>query len=250
MKPEEIFKYSQLIENADWILFPSYRLVNLMAYVFKKPIFPNLSTYYLGFDKIEMTRAFLIRFPRHTPHTIICSNEDHNIEMILDTMPLPFVAKEIRNSQGKGTCLIQNRKDLKRFADQNDMLYIQEKLDIDRDLRIVWAGDRIVTAYWRIAPYGGFLNNLSAGGSIHFNDIPEEALLLIQSVCQTLNINYAGFDIAISEGHCYLLEYNLFFGTQALNEKKIPLNTIIYQYLLNQIIKNIPPQNPIIPRAA
>lgn len=250
IKPEEVFKRSLEIEQSDWILFPPHSLMNLVAYAFGKKIFPSVNTYHLGFDKIQMTRAFMIRFPKQTPQTQICSSTENNIERILDNMTFPFVVKEVRNACGRGVFLVKNRNEFLKYANTNEILYIQEYLEINRDLRVVWVGNQVVLAYWRIAPSGGFLNNISAGGEIDYNNIPTEALDLVSQICTILNINYAGFDIAILNGHCYLLEYNLFFGTQALNDRKINLSPIIHQYLLDQSANNIPPQNPKIPKAA
>ncbi|MBN1781946.1 hypothetical protein JW948_12515 [bacterium] len=248
MKPEEIFRKTADLKNADWILFPPYGLLNLMAYAFHKSVFPSLNTYHLGFDKVQMTRSFMVRFPEQTPETLIMPAGDNSLEMILDRMRFPFVAKEVRNARGKGVFLIRERKELQDYINKNETLYIQEYLDIRRDLRVVWVADRVVLAYWRTAPPGGFLNNVAAGGSIDYGDIPEQALQLVGEVCRSLNINYAGFDIAEVNGHFYLLEYNLFFGTQALGEKKIQLGPIIHQYLLEQS-RTVTPLKPLLPKA-
>ena len=249
VKPEAVFKNVSSLQDADWIVFPPYHLVNLMAYVFQKPVFPSINTYHLGFDKVQMTRAFMLQFAANTPHTLIYPAENYYIDVILDQMTFPFVVKEVRNSQGRGVFLIENKKEFIKFAERNEILYVQEYLEIDRDLRVVWVGDRVVLAYWRIGQEGMFLNNVAAGGHIDYENIPEEALLLVKTVCQKLHLNYAGFDVAVSNGSYYLLEYNLFFGTQALNEKKIALGPIIYQYLLEQSRDKLTPLRPILPTA-
>ena len=248
IKPEDIFRKAADLKHADWVLFPPHHLVNLMAFAFQRSVFPSINTYHLGFDKIQMTRAFMVRFPENTPHTMILPKQDHAMERIPDQMTFPFVVKEVRNSQGKGVFLVKNRSEFMAYAKENEILYAQEYLDIHRDLRVVWVGNKVVLAYWRVAAPGGFLNNVAAGGTIDYDNIPEEAIRLVTQVCRTLNIDYAGFDVAESDGHYYLLEYNLFFGTQALNDKKIPLPSIIYQYLLEQT-NNITPRNPVLPLA-
>ena len=62
------------------------------------------------------------------------------------------------------------------YVDNNEVLYIQEKLPIDRDLRIVYVGDRVVASYWRIAAEGSFHNNIAKGGSYDFGNIPSGAV--------------------------------------------------------------------------
>jgi ribosomal protein S6--L-glutamate ligase len=249
VKPEDIFQKSSDLRDADWILFPPHSLVNLIAFAFQKPIFPSISTYHLGFDKIQMTRAFLARFPEHTPRTLIGPAQEFYIEKILDEMSFPFIVKENRNAQGKGVFLVKNRSDFMTYARQNEVLYVQEYLEIQRDLRVVWVGDRVVLAYWRIAAPGALLNNLAAGGTIDYDNIPLRAVQLVSQICRNLHINYAGFDIAEISGHYYLLEYNLFFGMQALNEKKITLTPLIYNYLVRQAADNLTPRKPVLPKA-
>lgn len=249
MKPEDIFQKRPDIQQADWILFPPHSLVNLLVYGFQKSIFPTISTYHLGYDKIQMIRAFMARFPENTPQTLICPNEEHHRQRLLDQMTFPFVAKEIRNSQGRGVFLIESRKDFIQYCAKNETLYIQEYLDIKRDLRIIWVGNRVVLSYWRTAAPGNFLNNVSAGGEIDFADIPQAAVDLVSDVCKTLQINYAGFDVAEIYGNFYLLEYNLFFGTQALSDQKIMLGPVIYEYLKNRTEKKDDPRRPVLPMA-
>lgn len=249
LKPEDIFQKRLDIQQSDWILFPPHTFVNLMVYGFRKPVFPTINTYHLGYDKIQMIHAFMAQFPDNTPRTIIHPNEEHYQKRVLDQMAFPFVAKEIRNSRGRGVFLIENRKDFNDYILKNETLYIQEYLDIKRDLRIIWVGDRVVLSYWRTAATGNFLNNVAAGGSIDFTDIPQGAIELVSNVCRTLNINYAGFDVAEVNGYFYLLEYNLFFGTQALSDQKIMLGPVIYEYLRKHTQKKDDPQTPVLPLA-
>jgi ribosomal protein S6--L-glutamate ligase len=244
MKPEDIFQKTSILKNADYVLFPPHSLVNLVTCAFQKSIFPSVNTYHLGYDKIQMTHAFRVCFPEHTPRTLIYPRSDIYVDLILDQMAFPFVVKEVRNAQGKGIFLIHNRNEFLAYAKNNEMLYAQEYLEIDRDLRVVWVGDQTILAYWRIAPQGGFLNNVAAGGRIDYSGIPDEAIRLVSRVCRTLKINHAGFDVAEVNGHYYLFEYNLFFGTQALDEKMIPLTSMIYTYLITQTSENSTPEHP------
>ncbi|AZR74172.1 alpha-L-glutamate ligase [Anoxybacter fermentans] len=250
IKPEMVFKHREEIAEADWILFPEYWQVNFLVYGLKKRIFPNINTYHLGHDKVEMTRAFWAVCPENTPYTQILASTDANIEQVLDEFTFPFVTKEVRNSMGRGVFLIENKKDFLEYAQKNSILYVQEYLPIDRDLRIVYLGDKVITAYWRIGAEGQFHNNVSRGGSISFDDIPEEAIRLVEKVARKLGINHAGFDVAEVDGHYYFLEFNHMFGNQALLEKKIPVGRLIYEYLQSQSIPPREPDKPLIPRAS
>ncbi|MFS8541302.1 MAG: hypothetical protein LOD89_04345, partial [Tissierellales bacterium] len=57
IKPENMFKEVERIKEADFILFPEYWQVNALVYGLKKNIFPSISTYHLGHNKVETTRV-------------------------------------------------------------------------------------------------------------------------------------------------------------------------------------------------
>jgi ribosomal protein S6--L-glutamate ligase len=234
IKPEAFFSHLHSIAEADWLLFPEYWQINALLYGLKKRIFPSPASYYLGHTKVEMTRAFWAVCPKHAPFTLIRGSGASALEEIQDALTFPFVAKEIRNSMGRGVHLIDNRSDLLHYAGSNDVLYVQELLPIQRDLRVVWVGDSIVTAYWRQAPEGGFQNNVAQGGEIYFDGVPQAALDLVAKTARQLSINHAGFDLAEVAGHWYFLEFNVFFGNQALSAQNLKLGPRILDYLASQ----------------
>jgi ribosomal protein S6--L-glutamate ligase len=51
---------------------------------------------------------------------------------------------------GYGVYLIEDKKQFRSYCDTNEILYIQEKLPIVRDMRIVYVGDEVIASYWRI----------------------------------------------------------------------------------------------------
>src|SRR5690554_4965635 len=101
IKPEYLFHERERIEAEDWVLFPEYWQVNALVFGLKKRIFPSLSSYLIGHDKVEMTRAFQLVASGHTPWTVIEANEPQNAERVWDQMPLPFVAKIPKSSMGQ-----------------------------------------------------------------------------------------------------------------------------------------------------
>lgn len=234
IKPEHFFKEKDKIKEANWILYPEYWQINSLVYGLKKNIFPNISTYHLGHNKIEMTRAFMTICPQNIPYTEILGNTPINREYILDMFPFPFIAKDIKNSMGYGVYLIEDKKQFNSYCDKNDILYIQEKLPINRDMRITYLGDEIIASYWRIGGENSFKNNVAQGGSISYDNIPPEALSLVDMVAKSLDINHAGFDVAEVDGHYYIFEFNVLFGTKGLIAKSIKLDELILRYLQKQ----------------
>ncbi len=102
-------------------------------------------------------------------------------------------------------------------------------------------GHDVVTAYWRIAPEGAFHNNVSKGARVLFEEIPPQAIALVERVAKGLGIDHAGFDVAVVDGHCYLLELNRLFGNDALTTRGISIGPYIFDYLQRS---TRPPQEP------
>ncbi|WP_026894422.1 ATP-grasp domain-containing protein [Clostridiisalibacter paucivorans] len=240
IKPENVFANIEDIKEADYILFPQYWQVNFLVYGLNKKIFPNINTFHLGHNKIEMTRALLATFPEHVPYTIISGKTGDSVNKLEEDMGYPCVAKEVKNSMGQGVFLINNRKELKTYVNNNDTLYIQEKLPIDRDLRVVYVGNKVIGAYWRIGREGVFHNNIAKGATFSFEDIPEEAIKLVDDVANKLGINHAGFDVVKVENKYYILEFNVLFGNEGLKQLDISVSDIIYKYIMSDFDPNNP----------
>ncbi|MFC5712283.1 RimK family alpha-L-glutamate ligase [Thalassorhabdus alkalitolerans] len=223
IKPEKMFHpiEKDKILQADICLFPEKWQVNALVYGMKKKIFPSIETIHLGYDKIEMTRALLSVCPSHVPYTEIHGRSKESLENILLTFPFPFVGKESRNSMGKGVFLINNQDDFKDYAQSNSTLYVQEYLPINKDLRVCVIGNKVVNAYWRINDESSFYNNIAQGGTISFDNIPQEALDLALETALHLGINHAGFDLVFANNQYYFLEFNVLFGNQGFQEKGI-----------------------------
>jgi ribosomal protein S6--L-glutamate ligase len=248
IKPENMFKEVERIKEADFILFPEYWQVNALFYGLKKSIFPSISTYHLGHNKVETTRVLQCTFPENVPYTKIMNSFGVTACDIEEDFEYPLVAKEIKNSMGRGVFLIENRDQLQSYIENNEVLYIQERLPIDRDLRVVFVGDKVISAYWRIAPEGGFHNNIAKGASYDFHNIPSEAVRLVENVARSLKINHAGFDVALVEDKLYILEFNVMFGNEGLRKLGIPVEKFIYEYITSN--PEFTPNNPILPKAS
>ncbi|MCX2782127.1 hypothetical protein OQJ46_03870 [Microbulbifer thermotolerans] len=250
LKPEDVFKYREEISTAEWVLFPEYWQLNALIYGLQARVFPSEASYRLGHNKIEMTRAFELVAPANTPYTRILANTPENAEHLWNEMDQPFVAKLPKSSQGNGVWLIESLQDWRDYLSKSDVLYVQEQLPIDRDIRIVVIGDQVITAYWRLQAAQGFYNNVSKGGLIERSPVPEAAVALALHLARTLDINHAGFDIAMVGGHPYVLEFNRLFGNQGIEGGDAKLREVIQDYLQRQSTPTGPnfPSRPSSPR--
>lgn len=241
VKAELTQRHMDVIRRADWLLFPEYWQVNALYYGLKKPIFPSISTYHVGHDKIEMTRTVQLLWPRHMPETLIFANSADAREKILAHFDFPFVAKSVRSSMGIGVWLIRNQAEWEHYADHHTALYVQEYLPLERDLRIVVIGRKVATGYWRCRSTDPFRTNVAQGGRIDRENIPEAAVKLVEKMACHLDIDYAGFDMAQIGQQLFFFEFNRLFGTAGLIKQGIAVGTLIYQYLES---KQMPPLIP------
>ncbi|HEX5055683.1 MAG TPA: hypothetical protein VFX02_04210 [Gammaproteobacteria bacterium] len=234
IKPEKYLEHLDLVRAADWVLFPEYWQVNSLYYGLNCRIFPSIASYHLGHDKVEMTRIFQTVCPRNIPQTQVEAGTPEGIRALLEQFVFPFVAKDVRSSEGRGVYKIDNELDWHRYCRGRQVLYAQEYLPIDRDLRLVVIGDRVVASYWRLQSPDGFHNNIAAGGSLDFAPAPAAAVELVERLSRQLEINHAGFDVAMVGEQPYILEFNRLFGNHGLSEQDIRPAELIYQYLLQQ----------------
>ncbi|MCK0470637.1 RimK family alpha-L-glutamate ligase [Halalkalibacter sp. APA_J-10(15)] len=233
VKPEHMFEERDKIAAADICLFPENWQVNALVYGMKKKIFPSIQSIQLGFNKIEVTRGLWSVVPNHVPKTLILGNNHDNINRVLTEFSFPFVAKEIRSSMGKGVFLIESHKQFNEYAEENDYLYIQEYLPIDRDLRICVVGNEVVTAYWRINERNSFRSNVAQGAKISFDHIPEKAIELVRHTANLLGVDHAGFDLVEVDDSYYFLEFNTLFGNHGFQQRGISVEDCIYRYISN-----------------
>ncbi|MDV2685305.1 RimK family alpha-L-glutamate ligase [Alkalihalophilus lindianensis] len=236
VKPEHLFDEREKINEADVCLFPENWQVNALVYGMKKNIFPSIQSIQLGFNKIEVTRALWSVCPEHVPFTQILGRSEESIQKVLRDFTFPFVAKEIRNSMGKGVFLIHNEVEFRDYAENNPTLYVQEYLEIDRDLRVCFVGDEVIASYWRINENNSFHNNVAQGGKISFEDIPEEAVELVSKTARSLGIDHAGFDLVFANGKMYFLEFNTLFGNQGFHQLGISIEQKIHTYLQSKFM--------------
>jgi len=76
--------------------------------------------------------------------------------------------------------------------------YIQDFVPMKADIRVMLIGHQPVCAFWRRPPEGEWLTNTSQGGSMDYQDVPQEALDLAVAASKAANSEYWASDIAVS----------------------------------------------------
>ncbi len=219
------------IMEASCVYYPSSFYAGLLSAAGRRT-FPGYHTYQCVQDKIRQTALFQMTGIPHPRTRVFYGRRQQG--RIGDYFDYPFVAKTARGSaMGRGVHLIRGPQELEAYCRDRHVAYIQEYLPLDRDIRAVVIGGRVVHAYWRLAPEGGFLTNLSAGGRIGSDPVPGEALDLARSVARRCRWDDVGVDICRSRGRYYVLEGNMKYGKQGFRHFGID-----YDRLMESLIEN------------
>jgi ribosomal protein S6--L-glutamate ligase len=223
-----------LIRQADKIYYPTTFYADLFDTA-GKATFPSYHTYKCVQDKIKQTALFeLLDLPH--PRTRVFYGKRQK-STILDHFLFPFIAKVPRGSAlGRGVFLIQNNAELHDYLDQVTPAYIQEYLPIKRDIRVVVIGQRIVHAYWRIAPPGEYRSNLAVGGRISLDNVPGAARDLALQVAHACCWDDVGIDICEHDGLFYVLEANMKYGKEGFRQAGLDYHRLMESMIANEEI--------------
>ncbi|MGF1700176.1 hypothetical protein L4D09_07660 [Photobacterium makurazakiensis] len=83
--------------------------------------------------------------------------------------------------------------------------YIQDFVPMKADIRVMLVGHQPVCAFWRRPPEGEWLTNTSQGGSMDYQDVPQEVLDLAVKASKAANAEYWACDIAVSMDDDYTI---------------------------------------------
>jgi ribosomal protein S6--L-glutamate ligase len=225
---------AELIRKAHKIYYPTTFYADLFD-AMGKATFPSYHTYKCVQDKIKQTALFdLLDLPH--PRTRVFYGKRQK-KSILDHFSFPFIAKIPRGSAlGRGVYLIHNEKELRNYLKMTSPAYVQEYLPIDRDIRVVVIGRRIVHAYWRIAPPDEFRSNVAVGGQISLEAVPEKARDLALQVARSCCWDDVGIDICEHKGLFYVLEANMKYGRQGFREAGLDYDQLMESMIANEEI--------------
>jgi len=215
--------YSQsermLIKTAKKIYYPTVFYADLFNAV-GIATFPSYHTYNYVQDKIKQTALFAVAdIPHPETRTFYGKRIKENIPKYFG---FPYIAKIPRGSaMGRGVYLIKNKEELDSYLSLTKVAYIQRYLPIKRDMRIVFIGDRAVHSYFRVAPEDDFRTNVSVGGFISLEPVPEEAVRLAEYTAKKCGWDDVGIDICKYEGKYYVFEANMKYGKEGFRKAGI-----------------------------
>ncbi len=216
-----------LIQNATKIYFPTLFYADALD-AMGKEIFPSVQCYrYLG-NKIRQTLLFdLLAIPM--PETrIFYGQRQRQKQAIQDYFEFPCIGKvPVGSSRGEGVYLIKDQDDLEVYLSKVRIAYIQRYIPLEKDIRIVIVGKRIIHAYWKKSIPGEFRTNVARGGKVLLDPVPKEALDLALSVAVRCGFDHVGIDICQNQGKFLVLEANMNFGTHGFQEAGIDYRDLL-----------------------
>jgi ribosomal protein S6--L-glutamate ligase len=220
--------------KADVIYYPSSRYAFLFN-TLGRPTFPGHHDYACAQDKIRQTALFQMAGIPHPATHVFYGKRQH--EKILSRFSLPLIAKVARGSaMGRGVHLIENAADLAVFCRDHHAAYIQEYIPVDRDIRVVVIGGRVVHAYWRHAPAGDFRSNVAVGGRIVLDPVPEAALSLAVRTAGTCRWDDVGIDIISHNGSLFVIEGNMKYGREGFRQAGMDYSRMMEELIANGAI--------------
>ena len=222
---------AELIRVANKIYYPTTFYADLFD-AMGKATFPSYHTYKCVQDKIKQTALFeLLKIPHPRTRVFYGKRQKNSIQQYFD---FPFIAKIPRGSaMGRGVYLIHNEKDLRSYLKEVSPAYIQEYLPINRDIRVVVIGKRIVHAYWRVVTENEFRSNVALGGRIELEEVPQNAKRLALKTAKACRWDDVGIDICEHNGQFYILEANMKYGREGFRKAGLD-----YDRLMESMIEN------------
>jgi ribosomal protein S6--L-glutamate ligase len=194
--------------------------------------FPSYHTYKFAQDKIKQTALFQMLGLPH-PRTKVFYGPRQK-SCILKEFDFPFIAKIPRGSaRGLGVFLVETDRDLRSYLSRRGPAYIQEYMPIDRDMRVIVIGRQVVLSFWRISGRNSFKTNLSQGGEINFDPLPQKALDLALLTADKCGWDDVGIDIIASGNRFYVLEGNMKYGTKGFQKAGIVYREFLCRLILN-----------------
>lgn len=131
------------------------------------------------------------------------------------------VLKPLYTSKARGMMLIQAgpnaRQQLEQFKQNNSILYIQKKLELNgRDLGVAFLGGRYLATYARRNKGNSWNTTTRSGGVYEPYEPPIEVISLAYQAQELFNLDFTSVDIAETEYGPMVFEVSAFGGFRGL----------------------------------
>lgn len=147
------------------------------------------------------------------PTFVFQSMQEAEVAIQNGSLRYPFIQKPNKGSKGKGVELVQNTEEFIRVAKNIEQQVYQNFISNSGDYRVLILGGRMLGAIKRTAQKGGFLNNVSRGGSAEAVTDPKVLAKLRRigtTIASIFELTLCGVDVIYDEkaGKYIFLEVN------------------------------------------
>lgn len=189
-------------------------------------------------DKM-LTSLALAKANIPTPRTLVTFSPEQTLRA-LDSLGYPAVIKPVVGSWGRLVARVRDREEAMSHIEAreavgdsiNQVYYIQEFVKRpQRDLRVIVAGDDIVTSIYRYQPDGDWRTNVARGGKAELAKLSEEQTELIIKAAQAVGGGVLGVDAMEGPSGLVIHEINgtvEFKGAASVSPVNIPDRIVRY----------------------
>lgn len=171
---------------------------------------PSLDTQFANKSKENVTH-FCEKYDLPIPKTDIFY-EKEDAMAFLESTTFPKIIKKSYGPSNYGGYFVHKVDSLdeaKQLLQEKRYypIYVQEFVPMQADIRVMVVGHKPMCAFWRRAPEGEWLTNTSQGGSMDYQNVPQEALDIAVKASKAANAEYWACDIALGhDGRFRILE--------------------------------------------
>ncbi|MEP0357291.1 hypothetical protein [Paraglaciecola sp.] len=171
---------------------------------------PSLDTQFSNKSKENVT-LFCEKYDIPIPKTRIFYEKQEADDFLKQTNFPKIIKKSYGPSNYGGYFVhkVDSYKEASSLLDEKKYypVYLQDFLPMAADIRVMLIGHKPVCAFWRRPPEGEWLTNTSQGGSMDYQDVPQEVLDLSVKVSKAAKAEYWACDVAVGvDGKYRILE--------------------------------------------
>lgn len=167
---------------------------------------PSLDTQFSNKSKENVTR-FCKKYDIPIPPTNIFYDREKANSFLKKTR-YPKIIKKSYGPSNYGGYFVHKVDSFKEATNLLDSkkynpAYVQDFIPMSADIRVMLVGHKPACAFWRRPPEGEWLTNTSQGGSMDYQNVPEEVLDLAVRVSKAAKAEYWACDIAVGKDGKY-----------------------------------------------
>ncbi len=229
-----------------------YERVYFIEQVIGKPVLPDMRMYFAQGNKIRQWQM-LNYLKIKTPLTYI-AREKIQAEKIICRIKYPCVFKNPYGYGGYQVIKINQLNEARNYVKQifngqlkdtqgntwPPVLFAQEFVKAEKDLRVVTLGNKIFCAYWRRNKQNGWRHNLEQGAQVDYNNIPGAALKLCGQISRRLKFHWMAYDLFVTDDRQILLnEYSCNFANKGIRQAGLNVRRAQMLYLKKYLSKKL-----------